>query len=679
MTSRWLSCDLDEGSVQQLQAWKDELQTVEEEALVLEGQLDTALSTFLSATKEQATLQFGTLAMLNRLILTATEGGSDIHTLAILLVNPGPNLDYNVWFPSTYVPTITDMRTSDGVDLLYVELATDTLGNVVTGPKRLALEFTAQGYDDEFTSTTPDYYVFFFLIFDFPLPVDEGVKYFSGGTDANMVNVQEALDAFYAGSDLDSETVLEQADVPVAKTTSTTGEILSQISDVIFLATGKMLSKTGDNLVEVRALYEIMGEDSTALTNVQTALGKSDGTPNVVWMQEVSTTTTQEVCDGGQTTTVVEDQFVAFNAKPSRITSDMTPYVWWSYSLTPTVETLKLLTDYGLTNSQVTDALDDSNENTYVLQDDIVTQLSLTSAELQELLELAGVEGVGATEMTAEGALDALEGVSPTAANGYLSAAFNLPGGAALQAALSPEQSMTSSIQNLNDSQCIDPFGKANINSFLAAASATVDSATRIVERVRGKVISTLNKVSGILANLQNVLGNIQAVSCLIGLNVSVKGPQIDILMGRMDNFSIEFKALTLKVENILELVFPKLCELQTAINDLIGPELGLAECLVPGLTNALINAFGVNLNIAICISNPFDFEAMLDELEGKINALSGMVTSMINDMRDIQVRLDLNIDIQNQSSTKSALTDCQGAVMNSMVNTIKSKFGVAG
>jgi hypothetical protein len=357
----------------------------------------------------------------------------------------------------------------------------------------------------------------------------------------------------------------------------------------------------------------------------------------------------------------------------------MTPWVWWAYSLISSVESLEALTGYGLSADQIQDALDESHARTSIIPDDIVTQLSLTSAELQELLELTEVEGVGAAVMTAEEALEALKDISPTAANGYISASFNLPGGSYLQAALSPAESMTDSIQSLNDSQCIDPFGKANINSFLAAASATVDSATRIVERVRDKVISTMNQVSSILANLQSILGNLQAVSCLIGLNVSAKGPQIDILMGKVDSFSVEFKAITIKVEAILELVFPKLCELLTAINDLIGPVLGLAECLVPGLTNTLLNAFGTNLNLAICISNPFDFEAMLSTLEGKINALSDMVTSMINDMRDIQVRLDLNIDIENQSTTQSALTDCQGAVMGAMVNTIKSKFGVAG
>jgi hypothetical protein len=699
VTNRWLNCALDDEGVQLLQEWKEELQSTEEAALAIEEDLDDKLEDFTATDKRKPTLQFGTQATLNRLILQSVNDGVE-DDLTIILTNPGPNLKYNALDAGTWNWQITDLRSLYNINMLYVELTTDTNGLVVTGPAAMCLMFVLDGSANaDFLCFAPDLIIFGFLIFDFPLPTDEGAKHFTGGGDAPLQGVLKGLNAIYQGTGLTPTTAMDKLGVPVADSSSTTAEVLAETTDLCVLASGKRLSKTTiDNLSELRALWNLLGGDSDAADDLITIFNSEyavkdaqdplisdygvydDTTPKaqpiVVWTQDTATTITLPVCDGGQDQTTTTTSVVGtYNTKPATITSDMDPWVWWLYTLDPDIDMMDRLSSLGLDNDQIQEALDESNDRTFLVPDNVITDLSLTSAELAELMALTDVVGVGLTTISMETALDTLSDSEATAANGYISPSFNFPGDDIAES-LSPEKSMTQDISDFNDSPCLDPLGKSQITTLIAMASATVDSVARIIERARSKVLEPLNAVSGVLANLDNVVNNLPAVSCLIGLDISAKGPDIDLMMPNIELMSIEFEAILEDMEAIIELALPKLCMVEEAIRSLLGPELGLVDCLVPGLSNELFNQLGTDLDLSICIENPFDVEGMLEEIEVKINAQVTLLNSLVSDVRSISSRLSLNISIEEQTDSEAAMGGCADPVMGALVSRIKSTFG---
>jgi len=705
VADRWLNCELDEEGVQVLQDWKEGLQSVEESVVAIEEDLDTKLDDFTATEPRKPSLQFGTefWPSGNRLILTSVNDGVE-DPLTIYLTNPGPNFNYNALDPGTWNWQITDLRTLYGIDLLFVELTTDANGNVVTGAAALCLLFAAEGYGADFTCQAPDFFIFGFLIFDFPLPTNEGAKHFTGGGDAPLQGVIKGLNSIYQGTGLTPTTAMEKLDVPVVTSSSTTAEVLSEITDIIVLSTGTRLRKTEeDTLSSMRALWALLGADTDAASTVLSIVGGTSGDPSVVWTQDVTITTTIPICDGGGTQSTTTTEVVGnYNTKPTNITSDMTPRVWWLHKLSPDINLMELLISYGLDNDQVRDALDENQDYTYIIPENIASNLAtveltdemqeiiggtveipsasptsaLTAAELSELLTLTDVVGVELTTITIESALDSLADSEATAANGYISPSFNFPGGKSIADALSPEKSMSQDIQDMNDSQCVSPLGKQQITTLLAMISATIDSVATIIERARNKISGTLNTVSGVLANIDNVVNNLPAVSCLIGLDISVKGPQIDLMMPNIEAMSVEFKDILADLEAIIDLTLPKLCQVDEAVRSLLGPELGLVECLVPGLTNDLVNKVGLDLDLEICIENPFDVEGVLQEVQGKINAQVNLLNSMLADVRSISSRLSLNVSIEDQTDSQAAMGGCSDPALGAIVSRIKSTFG---
>lgn len=699
VTNRWLNCALEDEGVRLLQEWKETLQATEESVIAIEEDLDDKLDDFTATEQRKATLQFGSQATLNRLILQTVNDGIE-DDLTIILTNPGPNFNYNALDSGTWNWQITDLRSTYNINMLYVELTTDTNGNVVTGPAALCLLFVAGGYaNNDFLCFAPDLIIFGFLVFDFPLPTNEGAKHFTGGGDAPLQAVLQGLNAIYQGTGLTPSTAMTKLGIPIVDSDSTSAEILAEVTDLCVLDTGKRLSKvTTDNLSEIRALWNLLGGDSDAADALITIFNSDEAVkdaqdpdiqnygafddvtpraqPIVVWTQEVSTTITLPVCDGGQDQTTTTTQVVgAYNTKPSSITADMTPHVWWLYSIDPDIDTMERLQAYGLSNAQIQAALDESNDTVYLVPDNVITDLSLTSAELQELMDLTEVVGVALSTITMETALDVLSDSSASATNGYISPSFNFPGDD-IADSLSPERAMIDDISDFNDSGCIDPLGKAQVTTLLAMASSTVDSVARIIERARNKVVEPLNTVSGVLANLDNVVNNLPAVSCLIGLDISAKRPDIDVMMPNIEAMSIEFDSILGDLELVVELVLPKLCMVEEAIRSVLGPELGLVDCLVPGLTNELFNKMGVDLGLEVCIENPFDVEAMLQEVETKINAQTTLINSLLADVRSISSRLSLNINIEEQTDSEEAMGGCADASMGAIVSRIKSTFG---
>jgi hypothetical protein len=517
--------------------------------------------------------------------------------------------------------------------------------------------------------------------------VADGTQYnFADGKDTPLKDLTAGFNDLYAGTGKDTETALEQLGIPVAKAGQSAAEIMSQTSNLVPLSTGTLVKCNGENLVSLRALWTLLGADSDAATTVCWLLPGTAGFAWVLWTQQVTTVEDVEMCDGGGTRSTTTTEPVGnVNERPTQ-RSGLTPYIFWPDSVTPTVESLAALSAVGLTDTQIETALDASEDTVYVVPEpNLLTTYTLTCAELLELFQLTGCDGVASISVQA--ALSELGDSLADATNGFVSAAFNLPGGPTgvdVRGALSPETSMTDELAELSETKCLDPFAVGSITSLIASASAMIDMATATVESVRSTVMGTLNAVSGIVANIQGILSYAEKLGCLIPLDfmASVKAPALDaFLLPQIDLAIPQITALLDVVTEIMEKVMEIICKVVSAINALIGPLLEGAECLVPGISNAIANLFGFSLPNPLdslpCIENPFDLVGLFQELLGKINALSDMIVSMINDILSIASQLQLSINIKDQTGVKEATGDCSSGPLGAMASSIKSKLSV--
>lgn len=682
MANQWQRCTLDDDSLQQLTAYKAELSAVEAEIAVLETAMKVRIFDLNRTTKVAATFTTKSDDLLtnHRLKFTATTAGTAIEKYTVILGTPGANASL-VIYPPVYgvVPTGSLAKMFYDANVIYVEVETDSDAAVLTTPADLKAALTSAGYDALFTTIVVDS--------GGPLPlVADGTQYkFTGGKDTPLSDLIAGFNDLYAGTGKDVETALEQFGIPVAKSGQSSAEVLAQTTSLIPLSTGKLLKCDGDNLVSLRAMWTLLGETSAAATTVCGLLPGQTGYPLVVWTQQVTTTVSVAACDGGGTRTSTETVVVGnINQKPTS-TSELTPYVFWLESISLSVETLKLLSRVGLNDTQVQTAVDASNDTVYVIPEpSLLTTYSVTCAELLELLQLT-CEGIESTSV--EEVLTSLGDSPATAANGFLSAAFNLPGGGKginIRNALSPETSMTNELSGLSQTKCIDPFAVGSITSLIASASAMIDMATSTVERVRSTVMGTLNTISGIVANIQGILSIAEKLGCLIPLDfmASVKAPALDsFLLPQIDLAIPQINGLLDTVQAIMEKVQKVICQIVSAINSLIGAALSAADCLVPGLSNAIANAFGAllpnPLDALPCIENPFDLVGLFQTLLGKVTALSDMIVAMINDILSIASQLQLSVNIQDQTAVKEATGDCSSGPLGAMASSIKSKLSV--
>jgi hypothetical protein len=682
VANQWQRCTLDDDSLQQFNLYKEELSEVEAEIAVLETTMKAQIYDLNRTTKVAATFTTESPSLLtnHRLKFTATTAGTDIHKYTVILANPGANGTLTL-YPPAYgsVPTGALAKMFYDSNVIYVEVETDSSADVITTPADLKAEFTAAGYDLLFTTTVVDS--------GGPLPlVADGTQYkFEGGKDTPLKDLTAGFNDLYAGTGKDADTALEQLGIPVAKSGQSAAQVLQQTSDLIPLSTGTLVKCSGQNLISLRAMWNLLGASSAASTTVCGLLPGQSGYPLVIWTRQVTTTVTLAACDGGGTRTDTTTEVVGnVNQRPSQ-TSGMTPYVFWLESISPSVETLKALSKAGLNDTQVQTALDESEETVYIIPEPaLLTTYSITCAEL---LELFGLTCEGITSVGVEDALSELGDSPADASNGFMSAAFNFPGGPTgvnIRNALSPETAMTEELAALSQTKCIDPFAVGSITSLIASASAMIDMATSTVERVRSTVMGTLNTISGIVANIQGILSIAEKIGCLIPLDfmASVKAPALDtFLLPQIDLAIPQINGLLDTVQAIMEKVQKVICQVVSAINSLIGAALSGAECLVPGITNAIANAFGFSLpnplDMLPCIENPFDLVGLFQDLLGKITALSDMIVTMINDILSIASQLQLSVNIEDQTGVKEATGDCSSGPLGAMASSIKSKLSV--
>jgi hypothetical protein len=688
VANQWQHCTLDDDSLQQFMLYKQELHTVETEILALENTMKDQIADLNRTTKVVATLTTKGDGSHHRLQLTAVAPGTDIHKYKLIIVNPGPDLNFNPSLPNLNLricPSMYGVVPTDPVDklcyesnVIYVEVATDETGVIQTTADRLRLGFLAGGYGALFTSVAIDGSPSLAVVAD-------GTQYtFSGGKDTPLKDLTNGFNDLYAGTGKDIYTALEQLNLPVAKPGQSPAEVLSQTSDLIPLSTGKLVKCSGENLVSLRAMWGLMGGgDADAAELVCSQLPGKSGYPLVVWMRQVTATVEVAACDGGGfRTTITPTMIGKVNERPVQ-TLGLTPYVFWLEKIAPSVETLKTLSYAGLSTTQVQTALDDSDDTVYVIPEpQILTTYDLTCAELLELFQLTceGVSSISVAE-----SLGRLPVASP--ANGFVSSAFNLPGGSSgidIRGALSPETSMADELAALSQTKCIDPFAVGSITSLIASASAMIDMATGTVERVRGLVMGTLNTISGLVANIQSILSMAEKLGCLIPLDfmASVKAPALDsFLLPQIDLAIPQINGLLDTVQAIMEKVNKIICQVVSAINTLLGMALSGAECLVPGITNAIANAISKllpnPLDMLPCIENPFDLVGLFQGLLGKISALSDLVVSMVNDILSIASQLQLSINIKDQTAVKEATGDCSSGPLGAIAKSIKSKLSV--
>ena len=706
MANQWQRCTLDDDSLQQFELYKQELADAAEEIAALEATMKDRITDLNRQSKVAAELltKSDDLDVNHRLKLTAVEGGTNIQKYKVILANPGANLDFNplvfLFFPNIFTkiyppqygvePTDEFSKMFYDNNVIYIEVETDADANVWSNPWTLGLALDAAGYGELFTPSAPDTFevVIFFVTVEVSLPVvADGTQYeFSGGKDTPLKDLTNGFNDLYAGSGKDTETALEQLGIPVAKAGASAAEIMSQTSSLVPLTTGTLVKCLGENLISLRAMWTLLGGDSNAAATVCGLLPGTVGYPLVVWTQEVTTTVELDACEGGITQTSTTTEPVGnVNERPPT-TSGYTPYVFWLESISPSVETLKALSDVGLSDSQIETALDVSEDTVYVIPEpDLLTIYNLTCDELLELFQLSSCEGV--TSIGIQEALSELGDSPADASNGFVSASFNLPTGPSgvnVRNALSPETSMADDLGALAETKCLDPFAVGSITSLIASASAMIDMVTTTVESVRSTVMGTLNAISGIVANIQGILSQAEKLGCILPLDfmASVKAPALDsFLLPQIDLAIPQINGLLDVVQEIMEKINEVICKVVSAINTLLGPVLEGAECLVPGITNALANAFGFSLPNPLdalpCIENPFDLVGLFQELLDKISALSDMIMSMLNDILSIASQLQLSINIEDQTGTKAATGDCSSGPLGAMASSIKSKLSV--
>jgi len=429
----------------------------------------------------------------------------------------------------------------------------------------------------------------------------------------------------------------------------------------------------------LRELWTLLGANSAATTSLLTLLPGTVGQPIVAWTQTVTAVVANTACEGGGTTTTSTTGLVCVNTKPTSGTA-LIPTVWWRESIDPNLPSLALLNNAGLSSAQVQAALDTDTTSVHVIEDaNLVATFGLTAADLTELL---GLDVAGIASLDYEVALASLLEQPAGAANGWLSPSWNWPTDT-LKDNLSPTTTMAADIQAIDSSECIDPVKKAGLVTLISMASSLIDTATRLMQRVVGKVRPVLNKISGLLANVQQVLDNLNGSSCIFGLSIEAQLPQLDLLISQLKFATIDFKSFFETIDAMLQVLMgDMICKLQSALRDLLGPDLANV-CLVRGLTDLIVNAWGrlqgkLGALGLPCVTNPLGYTSMLVDLQVKIGALASLANSMLADLRSISTQWNLISDIDIQSSDKpTSPARCSSPALATLVGRIKSQFGV--
>lgn len=661
--TRWQNCDLDPSGAQALLDFEDELHT-------LEASFDTQASTLATRIADN-----NLSAKVAPTLVLRTSAGADGIRLTWLDSDDAPfgGLVLKGTRAHRFGIIINSVDTS-GLGTLDAAYDDDTctlrINPTFNGDKQINLTT-----DDLITNVLDGWNTVFSSTNLAPGATigSTARRAFSGGKNAAVTSTVAALNRVFAGTGVTWQRALNQLSVPTAATSDSAEDIFQSISDYVILSTGKTLIKSGSNLVAIRELWTLMGGTLANATALATVLGAAEvGAPVVQWTQTVTTTVTLAKCDGGGTrTTSTTSALGALNTNQSA-TSGATPTVWWIEKITATDGNLKKLASYGLSRVQIEGVLNAGNTNTHLIEaTNFLGTYGLTTAEFYELLGYSEVEGVAAADF--EDALDSVTNKPASLNTGWLSPALSIPP-SHLLSKLSPAQSMAADITAIRDSSCIDPINKAPIIAFVSAVDNMMKAVVRQVQQLTGLVRGFLSQVGGVLSSVQKFLDDLEATTCVTGLNFSTNG-SLDLLLTELELFSEDIKVTFSTVDTMLELILPPPCKIENAIKELLGPLYPGENCLIEGISDLAVNAYGRLKGLLPCINNPLSVLEIFNKLSIKTGALSSLVNGMLADLRRIQTQLNMIADIQSQDRVEETTSDCQSSSLSVMVGRIRAVF----
>ena len=665
MPNVFMNCELDEAANLLLQDWYAEIRATEASIAAQEVVLAAQITDATRTAKVKASYTFGTLPFgwvkVERKV-AGTEGNS--RSFAFLA--------------NAYSQTLSLTITGNSVTVFLatgapVPVTVDPLGDyyppaVLSTPQQVynllinPIYNLTNDFNFSWGGITPSFSMT-------PYPT----TFLTGGKNAAIVSCETALNTLINTSGHTTADAYGVTGTPYVTTADTPAQAMAKISDKVQLSSGKLFEIFGTNLNEVRSLWTLLSGDTDT---VYSLLPGADGTPIVIWTKQVTTILPLPDCDGKGTTTSTKT--VVVGSPNDRLpVAGLTPNVWWRKSITPAVATVNYLYTLGLTQDQVNTALDPSASTTHVIEDQaLTTTFSLTVSDLAELMGISSLAGIAS--VVYEVALATLPPAS--AANGWNSPAWSLPGGATARDNLSPSIALAADVAKMANSPCIDLIGKGLIATFVAAASAPIDMVTRVAERVRNAVKPVLDRISGILSKAQGWMDKFKAPGCILGVDFSFDIPSIDFLLLNLELIAPDIKGFIDTIEGIFKTMTPKLCQIETVVTDLIGPLLpedADAVCLAKGLTNFLVNQAGRLKGLLPCVNNPFDALRLLTQISDKIAALTALLNSMLKDLRLIVSQINMLTDITVESPTKAQTITCNNAALATLSKRIKSTFGV--
>lgn len=650
--SAYLGCELDEAGLQSLGLWLDELRAVEVASTVLEGVLAAQVAAAGASAKATASLTTGSQPAGNRFIITAKTPGTWAHAWTFTFVSQAPSQVLAVTVTGTAV--LVELETED-----YAHWIPGLVPASTTAPSALvALLSVHPILGPLFAFTNPD-------APDFsvdPMPATS----LAGGGDASVTSTEAALNRLFGqvgSSWREALAILHITDPTATSALAATG--------LMQLVSGKLFAVSGTNLVELRALWELINRDTARVISL---LAGNRTLPIVVFTRSAISTTAVAQCQGGGTVATTTVTLVGQpNVRPSDSTG-LDPNFFWLESVTASAAAFSFMTTLGLSQSQQLLAYDSTSSRTHVIEDaDIIATYDLSVADLTELLT-STIDGIASIAL--EATLAALSGFQVSAAQGNVAPAFVLSL-ETLRSQLSPSQSLAPQMAALSASPCIDLGVKALIATLVSALGAPIDVAIRIVTRVQGIVGPILAKVSGLLAAIQTALTLDVAVSCVVGLSLSFNGPTVNLLLTEIEFVALNVKGMRLSVEGIVMSLLPKMCSVEAAIKSLISPGSSEFDCLIKALSNLLVNALGRLKGLLPCIENPFDALALFDALGDKIAALVGILNALLNQLRQIEAQLNAISHTTITTPTTSSIKTCQSIPLSLLTGSLKAAIGL--
>jgi hypothetical protein len=649
MPNLYAGCRLDDKAVAILTEWKKELQGFEATARSNLDALNVELAKLEASAKANAAATF------------TTDGGNETCTLTWKEAGAGGN-EWRIYLRLSTDFSGPSHTIDTNAKLITFDLAVDVPPSTsATDPDELKAYVESQPDLDELLSVTADP-----PVSSEPLTVNV-TKQLEGGHSASLTTLDSLLGNLFGKRGVTYREMLERIGVPSAEVGQSPSTVLSEVAPLVFLSSGKTFKQTGTNLVNLRALWLLIAQNTSQLNSLLTQSFA------LVWTRTTTTTLSAEQCQRAEPQTVTSVELLGVNVK--KPATDAEQNVWWMGEVDNGFSSLSLLQAW---EADIQTAVNESASSTHVIEDPgLFTDNELSNSDIEELLgTFSSVLGVDPISFA-----DALREVTETpvsAATGYISPVSNVPP-SLIKDELSPP---TTFAQQIAESPCIDPVAMSGLSSLLAAADAAISSVTFMLEAALSPIQRVLNKAASIVAALRNFATDVaQDAGCFGGWDISFDGPTFDVISLELPFFSLSMETAIDLMVDLAKSIFPSICSVKAALNSLIFGSTGSAilDCLVAGLTNDLVNKFGQTIqNLLPCFVNPLDYVSMVQDTLDKIGGITSLFSQLLRDLINLQSEINQLSTLSLEAPFKDATThDCNSIALSLLVNLTKSSLGI--